>query len=73
MIGTKNYAETLSANYGGTEMYAPLAWILHRPLIEGYARQVFNLTDGEVSLLVSLHWNFVLIVAISRSPMLTKL
>ena len=73
MNETKNYAETLSANCGGTEMYAPMAWILHRPLIEGYARQVFNLTDGEVSLLVSLHWNFVLIVAISRSPMLTKL
>ncbi len=33
---------------GGTEIYAPLEWILERPPIDGYLRQVFLLTDGEV-------------------------
>ena len=33
---------------GGTEIYHPLKWILEQPVIDGYLRQVFLLTDGEV-------------------------
>lgn len=33
---------------GGTEIYQPLSWVLKLPRIEGYLRQIFILTDGEV-------------------------
>ena len=39
----------LGADMGGTELLAPLQDILCAPAIAGYKRQVFVLTDGEVS------------------------
>jgi Ca-activated chloride channel family protein len=34
---------------GGTEILAPLQWILDKPVREGLARQLFILTDGQVT------------------------
>src|SRR5262245_16709526 len=34
---------------GGTEILAPLQWILEKPVREGLPRQLFVLTDGQVS------------------------
>ncbi|KAI9556533.1 hypothetical protein GHT06_016323 [Daphnia sinensis] len=45
----KTYAENIDANLGGTEILQPLEIIFKKPPIEGYLRQVFVLTDGEVS------------------------
>ena len=39
----------MGADLGGTEILQPLQDILQAPTIPGYARQVFVLTDGEVS------------------------
>ena len=38
----------MEANFGGTEIYNPLNHILNSKLIEGYPKQIFVLTDGEV-------------------------
>lgn len=43
------HIDALSADLGGTELLQPLQDILRAPLIPGYKRQVFVLTDGEVS------------------------
>nr|CAH0110060.1 unnamed protein product [Daphnia galeata] len=45
----KDYADKMDANLGGTEIFHPLETIFKKPSIEGYLRQVFLLTDGEVS------------------------
>ena len=34
---------------GGTEIYQPLKDVFNQPIPEGRSRQVFLLTDGEVS------------------------
>ena len=47
-IATK-HINILAADMGGTEIYQPLEYIFKQPLIPGYARQVFLLTDGQVS------------------------
>ena len=39
----------ISADMGGTEIYAPLKKILKSEIIKGYPKQIFLLTDGEVS------------------------
>ncbi|KNC78036.1 hypothetical protein SARC_09520 [Sphaeroforma arctica JP610] len=44
------YASRMSANFGGTEIVAPLKHIYDNLApIKGYARQLFVLTDGQVS------------------------
>ena len=45
----KNHVAKIKADYGGTEVYNPLQAIFKQKLIEGYARQVILLTDGDVS------------------------
>ena len=42
-------ANNISANLGGTEIFSPLQYILEKPLLAGLVRQVFVLTDGQVS------------------------
>ena len=39
----------LKANFGETEILAPLKAIFALPVIDGYNRQVFVLTDGQVN------------------------
>ena len=39
----------ISANLGGTELMKPLQFIYGTPLIKGYTRNIFVLTDGQVS------------------------
>eukprot|EP00092_Neocalanus_flemingeri_P042314 GFUD01046186.1.p1 GENE.GFUD01046186.1~~GFUD01046186.1.p1 ORF type:complete len:828 (+),score=250.72 GFUD01046186.1:263-2746(+) len=45
----KDFAAGISANLGGTEIYQPLQHIFQKPLMTGLAREVFVLTDGQVS------------------------
>jgi hypothetical protein len=39
----------MSADLGGTEIYRPLESIITRKPLDGYAKQIFLLTDGGVS------------------------
>ena len=41
--------QKMQADLGGTEIYNPLHTILKENNIEGYPRQIFLLTDGQVS------------------------
>eukprot|EP00121_Abeoforma_whisleri_P012104 Awhi_evm1s11173 len=43
------HAKTLSADLGGTQLFEPLDSIYSSPKIPEYARQVFVLTDGQIS------------------------
>ena len=43
------HVKNLKANLGGTNVLQPLKDILQKPSIEGYPRQLFILTDGEVN------------------------
>jgi len=45
----KNHVNGMNANFGGTEVYSPLQNIFTSQEIDGYARQIFLLTDGAVS------------------------
>lgn len=50
-----NHVREMSANYGGTEIYSPLRDIFQQARPEkGYLRQVFVLTDGQVSNVASV-------------------
>lgn len=44
-----SHSEIMQANLGGTEILSPLREVFSQPLIKGYPRQIFLLTDGEVS------------------------
>ncbi len=50
---TAKAAETLTrsmeANFGGTELLEPLKHLKNHPPIQGRSRQIFLLTDGEIS------------------------
>ena len=43
------HAQQLKADLGGTELLPPLRHIFEQPLVKGKQRQIFVLTDGEVS------------------------
>lgn len=43
------HVKELKADLGGTEILSPLRAILEAPLVDGLPRQLFVLTDGEVS------------------------
>jgi hypothetical protein len=43
------YVNDIQADMGGTELLAPVTTILTKPMIPDYLRQVFVLTDGEVT------------------------
>jgi hypothetical protein len=45
----KSHVASMTAGYGGTEIYSPLQSIFQQKDIVGYTRQVFVLTDGAVS------------------------
>ena len=45
----KSLLTRIDANLGGTEIYSPLQDILKQPLVVGKPRQVFVITDGQVS------------------------
>eukprot|EP01090_Pellita_catalonica_P001771 TRINITY_DN1150_c0_g1_i1.p1 TRINITY_DN1150_c0_g1~~TRINITY_DN1150_c0_g1_i1.p1 ORF type:complete len:326 (+),score=61.99 TRINITY_DN1150_c0_g1_i1:117-1094(+) len=45
----KRHIDGISADLGGTNILTPLKLILEKPATPGYSRQLFILTDGEVS------------------------
>ena len=45
----ENLTRTMGADFGGTELLKPLKYLKSHPPIQGRSRQVFLLTDGEVS------------------------
>ena len=45
----KNHTNQMTANFGGTEVYKPLEAIFNETAISGYPKQIFLLTDGDVS------------------------
>ena len=45
----KSHTNQMTANFGGTEVYRPLEAIFNEKSIPGYAKQIFLLTDGDVS------------------------
>ena len=49
LASAKKYIHDMDANMGGTEIYHPLKCTLERDTIEGYQKQIFIMTDGEVS------------------------
>jgi len=45
----ERYVSKMDASMGGTEIFAPLEKILSRQSAEGYQKQIFVLTDGQVA------------------------
>ena len=43
------HAQSIQADLGGTELLPPLEHIFKQPLLPGFSRQLFLLTDGTVS------------------------
>jgi hypothetical protein len=42
-------SNVMAADMGGTDLYSPLGYVFGLPTVPGYSRQVFVLTDGQVS------------------------
>jgi len=49
LLKAKEHVQSMEANYGGTDIYEPLGAIFEQSNKPGYLRQIFVLTDGEVS------------------------
>jgi hypothetical protein len=49
LLKAKEHVQSMEANYGGTKIYQPLDAIFKQSIMAGYLRQIFVLTDGEVS------------------------
>lgn len=45
----RSQIQRFDANYGGTEILQPIQAAVNLPLIEGYPRSIFLLTDGDVT------------------------
>ena len=45
----ENLTRSMAADFGGTELLNPLQYLKDRPPIRGRSRQIFLLTDGEIS------------------------
>ncbi len=45
----KRHVAGMDANFGGTEIFSPLQAIYNSKIVEGKLRQIFILTDGDVS------------------------
>jgi hypothetical protein len=45
----ENLTQSMDANFGGTELLEPLKYLKDRPPVVGRSRQIFLLTDGEIS------------------------
>ena len=43
------YVRKIRADMGGTNILAPLTWIVRQPMFSGHPRLLFLLTDGAVS------------------------
>lgn len=49
-LGTAcEYLKKIRADMGGTNILAPLNWILRQPVQRGHPRMLFLLTDGAIS------------------------
>jgi hypothetical protein len=49
LLKAKEHVQSMEANYRGTKIYQPLDAIFKQSIKPGYLRQIFVLTDGEVS------------------------
>jgi hypothetical protein len=45
----ENLTRSMAANFGGTELLQPLKHLKDHPPVKGRSRQIFLLTDGEIS------------------------
>ena len=49
MLEAQRFIEDMTADLGGTELLQPLRWLKENQSAKGVGRQIFLLTDGEVS------------------------
>ena len=49
MLAAQNYLKSMEADFGGTEILAPIEHVLRQEPLSEYERNVFVLTDGHVS------------------------